>query len=143
MNKNSNKLCELPFENGGEAKLNKKEQSLDEKQENSSNQPAINGDSFGKFNSAEALLKAYNGLEAEFTKRSQELKRLERELEKAKAEQAEDEKIEVGVVTSEPAEDETVDETPSFLENSFIRFILDLIEILKSTFRFLEKISNK
>ncbi len=43
----------------------------------------------------------------------------------------------------ETVEDESVGEMPSLLENDFIRFILDLIEILKSTFRFLEKISNK
>ena len=107
MNKNSNNLCELPLDIEGEAKQNKKEQSLGEKQENSSNQSAPSVDSFGKFNSAEALLKAYNGLEAEFTKRSQELKRLERELEKVKAEKAEDERVEGGMATSEPAKDET------------------------------------
>ena len=108
MNKNSNNLCESPNCYNGEAKLNNKEQSLDEKQKNLKEQTALShGDSFGKFNSAEALLKAYNGLEAEFTKRSQELKKLERELEQLKAEQADDEKNEGDVVTSELAEDET------------------------------------
>ena len=44
-------------------------------------QPAINDGSkeFGKFNSAESLLKAYNSLEAEFTKKSQKLAHLESE----------------------------------------------------------------
>lgn len=37
-------------------------------------------DSFGKFKSAEELLKAYNCLEAEFTRRSQQLKQLEGEI---------------------------------------------------------------
>ena len=34
--------------------------------------------SYGKFKSAEELLKAYNALESEFTKRSQKLKELEK-----------------------------------------------------------------
>lgn len=45
------------------------------------NNPAVTGDkeqaSYGKFNSADELLKAYNSLESEFTKRSQRLKQLE------------------------------------------------------------------
>lgn len=46
--------------------------------------PAENGvkeqtASYGKFNSAEELVKAYNSLESEFTKRSQKLKQLESE----------------------------------------------------------------
>ncbi len=44
-------------------------------------------DSFGKFKTAEDLLKAYNCLEAEFTKRSQQLRALERELFDIKSEQ--------------------------------------------------------
>ncbi len=36
-----------------------------------------NQDSYGKFKTAEELLKAYNSLESEFTKRSQKLKELE------------------------------------------------------------------
>lgn len=108
MNKNSNNLCDSPEQIYGEAKLNKKEQSLDENKINESEKTAsISGDSFGKFNSAEALLKAYNGLEAEFTKRSQELRKLERELQELKAEQTEDEKVEDDKVTSEFVEDET------------------------------------
>lgn len=44
--------------------------------------PVLNNDkeqtaSYGKFNSQEELLKAYNSLEAEFTKRSQKLKQIE------------------------------------------------------------------
>lgn len=47
----------------------------------------INGSNeFGKFNSAESLLKAYNSLEAEFTKKSQKLASLELESEKAQNE---------------------------------------------------------
>ena len=44
-------------------------------------QPIIDNGSkeFGKFNSAESLLKAYNSLEAEFTKKSQRLASLESE----------------------------------------------------------------
>ena len=38
-------------------------------------------ENFGKFKDAESLLKAYNNLEAEFTKKSQKLKSLEGELE--------------------------------------------------------------
>ncbi|MDR2201274.1 MAG: hypothetical protein LBP26_00690 [Clostridiales bacterium] len=44
----------------------------------SAEQPAVNADSaFGRFGSAEQLLKAYNLLEAEFTKRSQKLRELQ------------------------------------------------------------------
>ena len=108
MSKNSNNLCESTEVVIGEAKQNEKEQSLDKKQLNSSDEfEGTDGDSFGKFNSAEALLNAYKGLEVEFTKRSQELKRLERELQQLKAEQAEDKKIEGEKVTSEFVEDET------------------------------------
>ena len=63
-------------------------------------QPSINNGSkeFGKFNSAESLLKAYNSLEAEFTKKSQKLASLENETQKTQNElnkQAEqDKKIE-------------------------------------------------
>ncbi len=51
-------------------------------QEKISENPAVEGDkkeetSYGKFNSAEELLKAYRSLESEFTKRSQRLKELE------------------------------------------------------------------
>ena len=51
-------------------------------QEKISQDPAACGDkkpetSYGKFNSAEELLKAYSALESEFTKRSQRLKELE------------------------------------------------------------------
>ena len=41
---------------------------------------------FGKFKDAESLLKAYNNLEAEFTKKSQKLAMLETESEKAQNE---------------------------------------------------------
>lgn len=44
-------------------------------------------DSLGKFKNVEDLLKAYNCLEAEFTKRSQRLRELERELSNVKNEQ--------------------------------------------------------
>lgn len=47
-----------------------------------------------------------------------------------------------GIVEDETVEDENAGEQPSLLENDFIRFILDLIDILKSTFRFLEKVFN-
>lgn len=64
--------------------------------------------SYGKFATPEALLNAYNSLEVQFTKRSQELKRLERENLQLKEEQA---KL-LGEVTTEDcqgcgAEDET------------------------------------
>ncbi len=42
-------------------------------------QPENGSNEFGKFNSAESLLKAYNSLEAEFTKKSQKLASLENE----------------------------------------------------------------
>ena len=51
---------------------------------------------FGKFKDAESLLKAYNNLEAEFTKKSQRLKTLESESEKTQFEltkKAEQEKM--------------------------------------------------
>ena len=40
--------------------------------------------SFGKFKSADALLNAYNSMEAEFTSRSQRLRELEGRLHKSK-----------------------------------------------------------
>lgn len=57
-------------------------------QEKISDIPAENGDkkegtSYGKFNSAEELLKAYSALESEFTKRSQKLRELEAKQEAA------------------------------------------------------------
>lgn len=68
---------------GGKDALNKKEQ--DEQIKKTSE----NSSSFGKFDSLQALLNAYNNLEAQFTKRSQELRSLERENESLKREQAE------------------------------------------------------
>lgn len=68
---------------GGKDALNKKEQGEHIKQTSESSP------SFGKFDSLQALLNAYNNLEAQFTKRSQELKSLERENESLKREQAE------------------------------------------------------
>lgn len=64
--------------------------------------------SFGKFANANALLDAYNNLEAQFTKRSQALKRLEKELSALKAEQAlsNGNATEVKVLTTS-AQDET------------------------------------
>ncbi len=56
---------------------------LDENLEQPIEQGSI---SFGKFKDAESLLKAYNSLEAEFTKKSQKLASLENESEKAKIE---------------------------------------------------------
>ena len=111
MSNNSNNLCSLPQSTGGMAKLNINEEQSHEdalsELDKSNSVKQNEGDSYGKFNSAEALLKAYNGLEAEFTKRSQELKRLERELEELKAEQTEGDKTEAIVVTSESVDDET------------------------------------
>lgn len=52
-------------------------------------QPELKNDGsneFGKFNSAESLLKAYNSLEAEFTKKSQKLASLESENAKTQSE---------------------------------------------------------
>lgn len=51
---------------------------------------AADAPSVGKFADAEALLKAYNELESEFTKRSQRLKELERENAELRREQSED-----------------------------------------------------
>lgn len=50
--------------------------------------------SFGKFKDAESLLKAYNSLEAEFTKKSQKLKMLETENVKIHEEQSRQAEIE-------------------------------------------------
>lgn len=111
MSKNSNNLCSSPQDTGGMVKLNINEEQSQVKElnelEKSNSAKQDEMDSYGKFNSAEALLKAYNGLEAEFTKRSQELKRLERELAELKAEETEGDKAEVNAVTSELADDET------------------------------------
>jgi len=46
---------------------------------------AMDSASYGKFKSAEELLKAYNSLEQEFTKRSQRLKEMEKKSEKSEA----------------------------------------------------------
>ena len=90
MNNINNGVCELVNEQTIETiKDTPKEQSAKEisgkevlTKENSG------ADSFGKFTSAEALLSAYNNLEAQFTKRSQELKRLQKEFGELKTEQA-------------------------------------------------------
>lgn len=50
-------------------------------------------DNYGKFKDAESLLKAYNSLEAEFTKKSQKLATLESEVEKTNIQQAKQEEI--------------------------------------------------
>ncbi len=46
-----------------------------------------NRDNFGKFSSSDELLSAYNSLEAEFTRRCQKLKELERENQKLKTQE--------------------------------------------------------
>ena len=75
----SNNQCENNETAGGiTEQLHEKEQS-NATNDFAQNQSGKSVDSFGKFNSATALLNAYNNLEAEFTKRSQELKRLEKE----------------------------------------------------------------
>ena len=82
MEKISNNQCPSPEDVGGaKEQEEQKEVTVEQSQEKL-------GDSFGKFKSAKALLDAYTNLEVEFTKRSQELKRLERENEGLKAEQA-------------------------------------------------------
>ena len=66
-----NKECENILA-GGEQELSEKEQTVVIIPEQA--------DSFGKFASAQELLNAYNSLQAEFTKRSQRLRQLEREI---------------------------------------------------------------
>ena len=88
MNEISNNQCEYKENVGGlKEQLPEKEQSA-VAADLAQNQAENNADSFGKFKSASALLNAYNNLEAQFTKRSQELKRLEKEIGELKAEQA-------------------------------------------------------
>lgn len=50
---------------------------------------ACQGSSYGKFKTAESLMDAYNNLQAEFTRRCQRIKNLEKELENKTAEEAE------------------------------------------------------
>lgn len=106
MEKISNNQCPSPLILGGaKEQEEQKEVTVEQSQENE-------GDSFGKFKSAKALLDAYTNLEIEFTKRSQELKRLEKENEGLKAEQARskdntENKEEISVIASEPVEYET------------------------------------
>lgn len=52
-------------------------------------------ENFGKFQSAEALLKAYQSLEKEFTRRSQKLRELQK-AEKTKTENVEESNIQSG-----------------------------------------------
>ena len=79
MNNISNNQCETTKNEQIEA-----EEGLPEEQSLN----VDNKDSYGKFNSADALLSAYNNLEAQFTKRSQELKKLQKEYDQLKSEQA-------------------------------------------------------
>lgn len=65
-------------ESGGTVKENAEIQSVEDGREEET--------SYGKFRNSEALLQAYNSLEAEFTKRSQRLKELENTAAKDKAE---------------------------------------------------------
>ena len=101
MNNISNNQCETTKNEQIEA-----EEGLPEEQ----SLKVDNKDSYGKFNSADALLSAYNNLEAQFTKRSQELKKLQKEYDQLKSEQAQPtEKKEVLIweSASKPVQDET------------------------------------
>ena len=101
-----------------------KEQDLQRESEQSTEDSSVStGDSFGKFTSAKALLNAYTGLEAEFTKRSQELRRLEKENSMLKEEQAKtNEENNLSAVASEPVQDETgsagVEQSQNFASES-------------------------
>lgn len=53
----------------------------------------VKTDSFGKFSNGDELLKAYNALEAEFTRRSQRLKELEGKFETRKQEEVWEKKL--------------------------------------------------
>lgn len=72
-------------ENAGGLKSESEAKSLEQAENASTGANAV---SYGKFSGAEELLKAYNNLEVQFTKRSQELKRLERENNSLREEQA-------------------------------------------------------
>mgnify|MGYP002673319420 FL=1 len=69
--------------------------------EQGADKPASDAPSVGKFADAESLLKAYNQLESEFTKRSQRLRELEREYADLKQEQSDNR------AESEAVQDET------------------------------------
>lgn len=88
MKKNNNAL-----ENAGGKEI------IDKKEQGAVN-PENNASSVGKFADVESLLKAYNQLESEFTKRSQRLRELEREVELIKEQSA-------GRAESEVVQDET------------------------------------
>ncbi|MBQ7407814.1 MAG: hypothetical protein IJW13_00855 [Clostridia bacterium] len=70
-------------ENQSAGGKNAAEQTFTSEQAKGINNEVANA-SFGKFESGEALLNAYNSLEAEFTKRSQQLRQLQRENEELK-----------------------------------------------------------
>lgn len=88
MKKNNNALENA----GGKEIIDKKEQGAV--------MPASEALSVGKFADVESLSKAYNQLESEFTKRSQRLRELEREVESLKEQSA-------GRAESEVVQDET------------------------------------
>lgn len=100
MNNNCNNLCE----NNKNGEL----LSVQKTNEEQSFTGAEEKDSFGKFETADALLSAYNNLEVQFTKRCQELKRLEKEYNQLKSEQASLVQNTLNrEVASEPVQDET------------------------------------
>ena len=87
MKNNSNDHCDNSL-NAGELKALEESKEQSENSSFCENESEEKSDSYGKFNSLQALLNAYNNLEVEFTKRSQQLKRLEKEMGELKAEQA-------------------------------------------------------
>ena len=82
------------------------------------NTGASNLNKYGKFNSLESLVDAYNSLQAEFTRRCQKVKELEREIETSKAnEQANVNSLEEGVLREKEAILEVFPQTKDMVES--------------------------
>lgn len=119
MNDISNNQCETNHLAGGCESALTSEQTATNLAHKTSGEQNQNAVSLGKFNSVQALLSAYNNLEGEFTKRSQQLKSLERENLSLKQEQT---KSSGGLATMDcqsfGADDETGIATKEATENS-------------------------
>lgn len=87
--------------------------------------PVIEAEKYGKFDSAEALLKAYNALESEFTKRCQLIKELQTELASQRAAQVDGKESGEELARSSAERALTVSEIVDFLADN-----ADCIDIL-------------
>ena len=94
--------------------------------------------SYGKFKNADALLKAYNSLEAEFTKKSQKLKEIE--LNKVELLKNTDKEV---TPDKENMSDTSLESKPQYLESNWDRKVSEFIRENPKARDFAEEISSE